>query len=1046
MMDKSKENLVDILNDFIDDDDESFSFIGNSPYFDKNEFISKFSMGEKQMVMISLNCQSLSAKYNEIYLLIDELRQKLAVEDKCFIGIIAVQETWQSDTACESVYTIPGYNFKSQPWSASAHGGLGFYIHESLTYEPVEIPDHSSLVWESYFLSISGFSGGKKAVIGNVYRPPFSTAATKELFANEFSSLLSHVKVHCNNVIIAGDFNLDLLKIKDVTYTRDFFENSCSAGFFPKITRPTRVTSFSKTLIDNFYCKYSPDFLEYSAGIFTNRISDHFAYFITLPLSRKKSRPKFVEFRKMSSDAKANFKCDLAHALQNFKIDILKSPDSNYDSLRKIISTLYEKNFPLIRQKFNKRKHALNPWTTPGIIRACNYKNDMDKKLSKLANTDPKYDKLDTELKLYKKTLRRVIESAKESYYNNIFEKLQFNMKKTWEIINTFISNKTKSIFPDHFNIDGKNISDTRTIASEFNQFFIDIGNKLSSTISESPAVFSDFLSTHQTSSSTNEFSFTPVSSDKVEQVINDLTTKPTKDIDGLSTDLLKYVKTELLPSLTDLVNNCLEFNQFPNELKIAKVIPIHKTGKNNVFTNYRPISILPVISKIVERIMHDQIFDYFTEHNLLYAHQYGFRSGHSTEHASLELVDKIVSHLYNRDKTIGIFMDLSKAFDLVDHKILLEKFKHYGFSFNATLLIENYLNDRKQLVHYNGSNSEMKNISRGVPQGSILGPLFFIIYINDLHRATSLFDSILFADDSNFVAPIKKFGETDAEISTNIQIELNVICDWLKANKLFVNISKTKFVIFHRPGSIKPDIRLNLENNPIECVSEVEFLGLTLNQHLDWGPHIHKIELKLSRTIGILSRLKSFFPPRILKTLYFSLFQSRINYQILTWGYDLNRIQVLQKKAIRIITKSHYLAHTDALFECTGILKVEDIFNLAILRFYFKICNNEVPYYFSNFCQLRGSDIHHYPTSSSSNLRITFRRKEWARKVVRITLPVQINNLPSLITNKALTHSYSAFISYFKKQTVLSYKTKTCTDKNCYSCNHYQQISKVSK
>jgi hypothetical protein len=486
------------------------------------------------------------------------------------------------------------------------------------------------------------------------------------------------------------------------------------------------------------------------------------------------------------------------------------------------------------------------------------------------------------------------------------------------------------------------------------------------------------------------------------------------------------------------VINQSLRSGIFPDLLKIAKVLPLLKKDDPLSVDNYRPISLLPATSKIFEKIVFDQLYNYLVNNKLLYKHQYGFRRLHSTELAALELIDQITLNLESNKTPLCIYLDLSKAFDTLNHEILLHKLSFYGINNISHDWFRNYLNGRKQYVNVNGMNSEKTTLMTGVPQGSILGPLLFVIYINDITFASSKFHKILYADDTTLFATLESFsnssGSNRESLSNMINKELQLVQDWLSLNKLSLNTTKTKYMIFRRPQKIiNEHLNLILSNATIEHVTDFNFLGLTVNETLSWKGHISKIANKISRSIGIIKRMKNFVPPFILKMIYNSLIVPHIYYGITAWGHDFSRIHKLQKYAIRLITKSKYNSHTEPILKKIECLKVADIYVLQCMKLFHKYKNNQLPTYFHNMFPENAS-FHSYNTRNRNDTHIPYSRTSAARKTIRHKIPILFRNLPRNVTEKTSTHSLDGFSGYLKRHLLSKYSVN-CTIPNCYVC-----------
>ena len=305
---------------------------------------------------------------------------------------------------------------------------------------------------------------------------------------------------------------------------------------------------------------------------------------------------------------------------------------------------------------------------------------------------------------------------------------------------------------------------------------------------------FKEFL----TSGKVDTFKFKLVTTKDVLEVINSLKCKNSSGFDNISNNMVKIIKDLLSPALAVIINQSITTGTFPEKLKTAKVLPLFKKGDKNKLENYRPISLLPTISKIFEKVLFKQIYNYFDDEKILFQGQYGFRKGHSTELAAIELTDRITQVLDKGGIPFNIYLDLAKAFDTIDHDILLFKLKHYGFNDISLSLIRSYLNNRNQFVEIYQSRSTVKYLSCGVPQGSVLGPLFFIIYMNDLVTATNKFNVISYADDTTLIGNLKDFKLNRKSVNElAINRELRKIELWLCSNKLSLNTNKTKFMCF---------------------------------------------------------------------------------------------------------------------------------------------------------------------------------------------------------------------------------------------------------
>ena len=367
------------------------------------------------------------------------------------------------------------------------------------------------------------------------------------------------------------------------------------------------------------------------------------------------------------------------------------------------------------------------------------------------------------------------------------------------------------------------------------------------------------------------------------------------------------------------LCNQSLSEGLFPTELKLANAIPLYKWDDSFVFNNYRPVSLLCVISKVFEKVMYNRLLEFLETYKILTNSQFGFRKSHSTYMALMTLKDRLITSLENDEHVIGIFLDFSKALDSVDHAILLKKMSHCGSRGNALKWFESYLSNRKQYVTYNGISSVTKTVKCGVPQGSILGPLLFLIYIKEIKT-----------------------------LETNINNELSHISIWLKVNKLSLNIKKTHNMIFRKRKKDSLNLKLTIDGELIKEVDKTKFLGVLIDKKFTWEQHIAYVSGKIARGIGMIIKARQYLNKQGLISLYYSFIYPYLTYCNHIWGStyktSLKRLTTFQNKTVRIIALARWRASCDPIYKHLNKMKLADINTCLIGRFMFRISIGKVP------------------------------------------------------------------------------------------------------
>ena len=608
-----------------------------------------------------------------------------------------------------------------------------------------------------------------------------------------------------------------------------------------------------------------------------------------------------------------------------------------------------------------------------------------------------------------KKFRNRVSDSLRESkasYFYNHFQRNSNNMKQLWSGIKSVITirkSNNMNVISKLKDSNGNLKSDPVVIANIFNKFFVNVSHNITKNIPRPKKSPVDFMGDRIGSS----FFIAPSVPLEISEIISLLKTGKSLGPHSIPMKILKILSPLISSPLSKIINESFQSGAFPDKMKLAKVIPMFKKGCPLTASTYRPISLLSVFSKITEKVMYERLYKFLEKHETLYNLQFGVRASHSINHALVSLTEAIKNSLDNRKFGCGIFIDLQKAFDTVNHTILLLKLEYYGIRGTALNWFESYLSDRKQYVSVNGANSSYLSVSCGVPQGSVLGPLLFLIYINDLPLSSSKLAFYLFADDTN----IYYEAESLDQLQSVVNKELKKVKIWLDVNKLSLNIDKTNFTIFKSPRHFSPDkVSIKIGNFPINQTCYVKFLGVLLDKNLSWKYHLTELSKKLARTCGMFFKIRHFLPINILICLYNSLFSPFLQYGILVWGLTfetyINSVFLLQRRVIRAISFEHFTAPTTPIFSDLKILKLHDLFKLKMLIFVYESVNKFSPISFHNIFDSVAS-VHQYGTRQAGKDNIFLTQKNTNKYGLRSVhyhgakcwndIPVDIKRSPSV-------------------------------------------------
>lgn len=844
---------------------------------DLNDYNNKIK-NVKGMSIMHFNIQSLDAKFNEFEIII----KKLAIRPK----IIILSETWQIPYI--HLYQIEGYDTIYNESEITKADGTIVYIDNKINYNYKFQKIGNIKAIEIFF---------NEHVITALYRNHKIKIST---FVDDLYLYLNS-NLYKNHYFI-GDINIDILtdnfeKIKFSKDTDKYLNNFYDLGFIPVINNITRYSTINSrntgTCIDHIFVKTDWNNCKIKSFVCNSCLSDH--NLIALIIDKE-----LVE-NSDNSNIRINY-TKLADEVSNVNWSTVYNCKNANQATNKFIDTLkksIENSYYTVKKKYNKR----SDWITAGLVKSCNTKE----KLYLDWCNNKKNKAKEKAYKTYKLYLKKLIDITKNSSLSSEANSVGTNTKKFWEFANKKILGNKKIKKNCNFTeliVDNKIIKDDKMIANEANKFYSNIGKNLNKKKKRKK---NDVNITSKANTCAHSFFMSPTDSIEVKNIIKKLDKNKAGIVDGINNKVIQCLIDYITEPLVYIFNLSINEGVFPTHFKKAIIIPIYKAGDKKLITNYRPISLTSNIAKIFEKIVKLRLNNFLNKYQIISNRQFGFQTGISTSDA-IAYVSKIVyENLDNSMKSVGIFLDLAKAFDTVDHKLLLNKLEAMGIRGLALQIFSSYLTDRTQRVKVNGVFSDDEIVTVGVPQGSVLGPILFNIFINDL---LSINDNIVsFADDTVILVNGKNWVDTKIK-ANNILIKAY---NWFNDNHLSLNISKSNYVTFACNKKMLPsDFEIYITDDNLctylNRVESTKYLGVIIDQFMRWDKHISQLIKKTRFITFLFYKLKYILNYSQLKIMYYASFHSIMSYGILGWGgtngTNIKLIQNIQNRLLKTLNQ----------------------------------------------------------------------------------------------------------------------------------------------
>lgn len=881
------------------------------------------------------------------------------------IGVLILGEVWINSEEVP-FFNIPNYEKIFNCRDENQGGGTAIYVRKNIKFKVLE----TSSTFNKIILELTMVN--KKFKIMTMYRPPRAN----------FDDFLCELERDCDkykNMIIVGDMNINLLQD---TPTCTNYKTMLDSYYYRILNTvcensPTRSTATSCSIIDHVISDVPSRHFSKTISLLETCISDHKALVFDFKVSiSKKSEMTTKEFKRMNNSKYTQLVRTFINSIENPSID----------DLIEILKQAKDSSTTFIKKRVRSEAHK---WMTLEIVNLMEKRDRVYKQMKR----NPNNVNLKQNLEVLSSKIQIKITEAKSS---NLQEKLNDanDLRKLWAVINEEIGIKTsKSKHPidDIFDGNGNKISEKSRIADTLNEYFLKYAKTLRANVN---------VQRLKNPKNNRTIFLRPTTSDEVYNEILKLKLDCSPGADNITSHDLKEVADIIAPILVQIFNEHLALGTFPNCLKITEIVPIYKDGDRDQCNSYRPISLLPTIGKVFEKLINKRLLDFLEsdEATKIDPNQFGFQQKSSTDAALSKVLCSLNKYLDDGEYVAILFVDLRKAFDLVDHATLLEVLDELGVRGIALNLFKSYLENRTVNTKIGNTRSSQLTLEDGVPQGSVLGPTLYLLYINSLRYLGTQGERTIYADDTCYVYHAKNKDHLEDQIKQDMGQYFN----WLHGQKLVINIKKTNYIVF-KPKR-KAEIQLNLGEplKDIERVTHTKYLGVYLDEHLSWTTHVDNLRKKIYPLIGAIRRCP-LFPQHIRQQIYNAHIISRIRSSLTIWSLcnkeNLDKIQKLMNRALKALYNLDWYTTLDDLLEITDSFSLEELIKIERCKFIFRVQHDNIK---NNITLIRHEERHRYPTSSRRNFVTNASKTNNMKKGILNLSITEFNKLPLSIKNSS--------------------------------------------